>query len=893
MDNKLSRPNFLPRLWFRLPARLGGAGAALKSLLYALVVLLLTSTTARASETDLAIPDLYQNNYPHFHIFGYGVNAWWLLFYGAWVIAGTLGFSLYLRWQIRRLPAHRSMLNVAEVIFQTCKTYLIQQGKFLLMLFVLIGIAIGYYLLGFGGGGAEPTQGAEAAKAAEAAGEHLSPVATLFLVLLFSVVGMGGSYAVAWYGIRVNTWANARTAFAALRGKPWDVVNIPLRSGMSVGLFLISLELIMMVIILLFVPRTVVGVCFLGFAIGESLGASALRIAGGIFTKIADIGSDLMKIVFKVKEDDPRNPGVIADCTGDNAGDSVGPTADGFETYGVTGVALISFITLAVTNNFAVNYLDLQAKLIVWIFAMRFLMDFMSGVSYFVNQAISERQYAGLKEFNFEQPLTRLIWIASILCISTSYFMSWLLMGDLHVDKMVGGTVVRTDMPHLWWQLATIISCGTLAAVLIPEFTKIFTSAHSKHVHEIVTATREGGASLTILSGIVAGNFSAFWIGSLIASLMAAAYFVSLQGLGEVMGVHASIFAFGLVAFGFLCMGPVNIAVDSYGPVTDNAQSIFELAQTEQIPGIKQEIERDFGFEPDFERGKYYLESNDSAGNTFKATAKPVLIGTAVVGATTMIFSIILLLQHAGMLHLELTDAPVLLGFICGGAVIFWFAGASMQAVTTGAYRAVEFIKRNMNLDKKEADIEDSRTVVRICTQYAQNGMWNIFIALMTITLAFAFFDPNFFVAYLVSIAVFGLFQAIYMANGGGAWDNAKKLVEVDYKEKNTPVHAATVIGDTVGDPFKDTTSVALNPIIKFSTLFGLLAVEIAVNVKKTTLAGRGVDYTPWVGVILLAVALTFVWRSFYAMRIPPKGETGAPADGQPIAEAQVPVRAH
>jgi K(+)-stimulated pyrophosphate-energized sodium pump len=627
---------------------------------------------------------------------------------------------------------------------------------------------------------------------------------------------------------------------------------------MSVGLFLISLELVMMVIILLFVPRQIVGVCFLGFAIGESLGASALRIAGGIFTKIADIGSDLMKIVFKVKEDDPRNPGVIADCTGDNAGDSVGPTADGFETYGVTGVALIAFITLAVNN------IEVQAKLIVWIFAMRFLMDFMSGVSYFVNQSISEKKYRGLKEFDFEQPLTRLIWIASILCISTSFLMSGLLISNLQVEG-------RTYY-HLWWQLAAIISCGTLAAVLIPEFTKIFTSSHSKHVHEIVTASKEGGASLTILSGIVAGNFSAFWKGMLIASLMAGAYFVSLQGLDALMEVTlagqktgvGSIFAFGLVAFGFLCMGPVNIAVDSYGPVTDNAQSVFELAQTEHIAGIKEEIKRDFGFEPDFERGKHYLESNDSAGNTFKATAKPVLIGTAVVGATTMIFSIILLLGNRGLLQLSLTDAPVLLGFICGGAVVFWFAGASMQAVTTGAYRAVEYIKKNMNLDKKEADIEDSKTVVRICTEYAQSGMWNIFIALMTITLAFALFNPNFFVAYLISIAVFGLFQAIYMANAGGAWDNAKKLVEVDLKEKGTSLHAATVIGDTVGDPFKDTTSVALNPIIKFSTLFGLLAVEIAVEI------GHGAK-AALVGVGLLIISLIFVWRSFYAMRIPPK----------------------
>jgi K(+)-stimulated pyrophosphate-energized sodium pump len=637
---------------------------------------------------------------------------------------------------------------------------------------------------------------------------------------------------------------------------------------MSIGLFLISLELIMMVVILLFVPRNIVGYCFLGFAIGESLGASALRIAGGIFTKIADIGSDLMKIAFKVKEDDPRNPGVIADCTGDNAGDSVGPTADGFETYGVTGVALISFITLAVPS------VDIQAKLIVWIFFMRFLMDFMSGASYFINQVISEKQYKGLKEFDFEQPLTRLIWIASILCIAMSYLMSKLLIGDISVT---GADGVARALPDLWWQLASIISCGTLAAVLIPEFTKVFTSSHSKHVHEIVTASREGGASLTILSGLVAGYFSAFWKGILIAGLMFVAYLVSQLGLDQVMGEYASIYAFGLVAFGFLCMGPVNIAVDSYGPVTDNAQSVFELAQTEQIPGIEGQIERDFGFRPDFAQGKHYLEANDSAGNTFKATAKPVLIGTAVVGATTMIFSIILSLKKDGLLALSLTDAPVLLGFICGGAVIYWFCGASMQAVTTGAYRAVEYIKQNMNLDKPEADIEDSKTVVRICTEYAQSGMWNIFIALMAITLAFALFDPNFFVAYLVSIAIFGLFQAISMANTGGAWDNAKKLVEVDLKEKNTPLHAATVVGDTVGDPFKDTTSVALNPIIKFSTLFGLLAVEIAVKMRHPVDAAgvplegaaKPADYTVAAGVVMFLVALYFVWRSFYAMRIP------------------------
>ncbi len=826
----------------------------LKLILCAAVLLLLAAPFVRASEADLAIPDLSHGSYDKLG----GATPWQVLFYGACVIAGTLSISLYLLYQIRKYPAHKSMLDVAHIIFQTCKTYLIQQGIFLLSLFVIIAALMSYYFLALRG---ETPQ-------------------TLLTVLLFSIIGMGGSYAVAWYGIRVNTYANARTAFASLRGKPWDVVNIPLRAGMSVGLFLISLELVMMVIILLFVPRDIVGYCFIGFAIGESLGASALRIAGGIFTKIADIGSDLMKIVFNVKEDDPRNPGVIADCTGDNAGDSVGPTADGFETYGVTGVALIVFITLAVKD------VNIQAMLIVWIFAMRFLMDFMSGVSYFINQAISEKMYEGKKHFDFEQPLTRLIWIASILCITTSFGMSWLLLSDLSmVVQRPDGSSFWTTLPNLWWQLATIISCGTLAAVLIPELTKVFTSSHSKHVHEIVTASREGGASLTILSGLVAGNFSAFWMGLLITGLMAGAYFVSLLSLNDLMMVElmrnqplvgvGSIFAFGLVAFGFLCMGPVNIAVDSYGPVTDNAQSVFELAQTEQIPGIKEEIQRDFGFVPDFEVGKHYLEANDSAGNTFKATAKPVLIGTAVVGATTMIFSIILVLGKAGVLALTLTDAPVLLGFMCGGAVVFWFSGASMQAVTTGAYRAVEYIKKNMDLTKKEADINDSIAVVRICTKYAQAGMWNIFIALMTITLAFAFFNPNFFVAYLISIAVFGLFQAIYMANAGGSWDNAKKLVEVDLKEKGTPLHAATVIGDTVGDPFKDTTSVSLNPIIKFSTLFGLLAVEIAVKMTQTATGNQTTDYGPYVGVVMLAIALYFVWRSFYAMRIP-KEDPGA-----------------
>ncbi len=856
----------------------------LKRMLFMLAAFQLSTLSLFASEADLAIPDLHAGSYT---LFGGTITAWQLLFYGALVICGTLGISLFQFFMIKKEKAHISMLKVAEIIYQTCRTYLLQQGKFLLMLFAFIAVAMAFYFLVMKG----------------------EAVPVLLQILLFSVIGMGGSYTVAWYGIRVNTLANARTAFASLEGKPWNVVNIPLRAGMSVGLFLISLELVMMVIILLFVPRNIVGYCFLGFAIGESLGASALRIAGGIFTKIADIGSDLMKIVFKVKEDDPRNPGVIADCTGDNAGDSVGPTADGFETYGVTGVALISFITLAITITDITGRIDivkilaaagvadvskeavqsiaalfqaeLQSKLIVWIFAMRFLMDFLSGCSYFVNQAISTVKYKGKTEFDFEEPLMRLIWIAAILCISVSFGMSYLLLGNLDLTMSVAAleklsitadkAIVFAQYPGIWWKLAMIISCGTLAAVLIPEFTKIFTSSKSKHVQEIVTATREGGSSLTILSGIVAGNFSAFWMGVLIAALMTGAYVTSTFGLADVMGPYASIFAFGMVAFGFLCMGPVTIAVDSYGPVTDNAQSIFELSQIEAVPNIKAEIKKDYGFEPNFELGKHFLEANDGAGNTFKATAKPVLIGTAVVGATTMIFAIILLLKKVGFLKLSLTDAPVILGFICGGAVIFWFAGASMQAVTTGAYRAVEFIKKNLNLDKTEADLEDSKTVVRICTQYAQKGMWNIFIALMTLTLAFAFVDPNFFVAYLVSIAVFGLFQAIYMANAGGSWDNAKKVVEVDLKEKGTALHDAAVVGDTVGDPFKDTSSVSMNPIIKFSTLFGLLATEIAIEMKLHAIKAQATDYTIFIAIPFFVIGLIFVWRSFYAMRIPEK----------------------
>jgi len=801
----------------------------LKFSILTICMLLGSGISVFASEANLAIPDLHIGEY---HIFGTTVSPWNFLFYGALVIAGTLGFSLLLFTQIRKLPAHKSMLDVAATIYKTCRTYLLQQGKFLLMLFGLIAWIICIYFFGL-------------VKEIEPGSTIPMPL-VVAQVLLYSIIGVAGSYLVAWYGIRVNTYANARTAFASLKGKPLDVVNIPLKAGMSVGLFLISLELVMMVIILLFVPRQIVGVCFLGFAIGESLGASALRIAGGIFTKIADIGSDLMKVVFKVKEDDPRNPGVIADCTGDNAGDSVGPTADGFETYGVTGVALISFIVLAVKDP------GIQSKLIVWIFGMRFLMDFLSGCSFFINQVISRKLYGKRKIFDFESPLMRLIWIAATLCISATFFMSNFLLGDM------------AD-PSLWWKFAIIISCGTLAAVLIPEFTKLFTSSKSRHVNEVVSASREGGPSLNILSGIVAGNFSAFWTGLLIAGLMTIASYTAGLGLDAVLGPHASIFAFGLVAFGFLCMGPVTIAVDSYGPVTDNAQSVFELSQIEQIEGISEEIERDFGFTPDFEIGKHYLEANDAAGNTFKATAKPVLIGTAVTGATTMIFAIILLLEKVGLLNLSLTDAPVILGLICGGAVIFWFSGASIQAVTTGAYRTVKFIKRTFKLDNKTADAKDSIAVVKICTKYAQKGMWNIFIALMSLTLAFAFMDPNFFVAYLVSIAVFGLFQAIYMANAGGSWDNAKKVVEVDLKEKHSPLHEAAVIGDTVGDPFKDTSSVSLNPIIKFSTLFGLLATEICIEMKANAVH----DYSMYIAIPFLILGLMFVWRSFYKMRIP------------------------
>jgi K(+)-stimulated pyrophosphate-energized sodium pump len=728
------------------------------------------------------------------------------------------------------MPVHKSMLDISELIYETCKTYLITQGKFILLLEVFIGFVILLYfgyLLKF-----------EAMKVG--------------IILLFSLIGIAGSYGVAWFGIRVNTFANSRTAFASLKGKPYPCYAIPLKAGMSIGMLLISVELFMMLCILLFIPGDYAGSCFIGFAIGESLGAAALRIAGGIFTKIADIGADLMKIVFNVKEDDARNPGVIADCTGDNAGDSVGPSADGFETYGVTGVALISFIILAVQGDVT------QVQLLVWIFAMRIMMIIASGASYLINETIARRRYINAHDMNYEAPLTSLVWLTSIVSVVLTYVVSFLLIPDIGDGS-------------LWWKLSTVITCGTLAGAIIPELVKIFTSVESTHVKEVVTSSREGGASLNILSGLVAGNFSAYWLGIVIMLLMSIAYGVSTLGMGELMMAPA-VFAFGLVAFGFLGMGPVTIAVDSYGPVTDNAQSVFELSTIEQIPGIAQEIQRDYGFTPEFTRAKDLLEENDGAGNTFKATAKPVLIGTAVVGATTLIFSIILSLTHGLqpelVINLSLLHPPFLLGLITGGAVIHWFVGASTQAVTTGAYRAVEFIKANMNLESAAAaSIEDSKKVVEICTKYAQKGMFNIFLTVFFSTLAFAFVEPYFFIGYLISIALFGLYQAIFMANAGGAWDNAKKIVEVTLKQKGTELHAATVVGDTVGDPFKDTSSVALNPIIKFTTLFGLLAVELAVSL--TEQRGPGLSHV--LAAVFLLISMFFVHRSFYGMRIEQK----------------------
>ncbi|HXG87085.1 MAG TPA: sodium-translocating pyrophosphatase [Vicinamibacterales bacterium] len=777
-------------------------------------------------EVNIHLPDLNQGDF-------LGMTGHQILLSGLVVCVLGLLFGAWTFAAVKRMPVHRSMAEISELIYETCKAYLIQQGKFLLILEVFIGAVIVAYfaLIGF-------------------------PASRIAIILVFSLIGIAGSYGVAWYGIRINTLANSRTAFASLRGKAFPVCDIPLQAGMSVGMMLISVELLFMLAILLFIPGEYAGVCFLGFAIGESLGAAALRIAGGIFTKIADIGSDLMKVVFKIKEDDARNPGVIADCTGDNAGDSVGPTADGFETYGVTGVALISFIMLAVRHPDPDTQTLLQVQLLVWIFMMRVMMVLASAGSYLVNNAIATGKYAGATKMNFEAPLTSLVWLTSIVSVVLTYVLSYLLIPTLAGDS------------DLWWQLSTVITCGTLAGAIIPEFVKVFTSTHSRHVREVVISSREGGASLNILSGLVAGNFSAYWLGLTIMALMAVAYFVSLMGLDGIM-LAPAIFAFGLVAFGFLGMGPVTIAVDSYGPVTDNAQSVYELSQIEEIPGIEQELQRDFGFSPNFAVGKELLEENDGAGNTFKATAKPVLIGTAVVGATTMIFAIIMGLTQGltvGMEKLSILHPPFLLGLIAGGSMIYWFTGASMQAVTTGAYRAVEFIKANIKLDGVvKASVEDSRKVVEICTQYAQKGMFNIFLAIFFTTLAFAFIEPFFFIGYLVSIALFGLFQAIFMANAGGAWDNAKKIVETELKMKGTPLHDASIVGDTVGDPFKDTSSVAMNPVIKFTTLFGVLAVELGIFLAGGT---EGSTLTVALAGLFFLVGATFVYRSFYAMRI-------------------------
>ncbi len=793
---------------------------------------------AAGGEASLVVPDLGQVT------FG-AVSGRALLTWGLLVCVLGLVFGLVIFRQLKNLPVHASMREISELIYATCKTYLITQGKFLLILEAFIGIIIVLYF-----------------------GVLLKFAAVkVVVILLFSVVGIGGSYGVAWFGMRINTFANSRTAFASLGGQAFPVHAIPLKAGMSVGMLLVSVELFMMLCILLFVPGDYSGACFIGFAIGESLGAAALRIAGGIFTKIADIGSDLMKIVFNIKEDDARNPGVIADCTGDNAGDSVGPSADGFETYGVTGVALIAFILVGVKDP------GIQVQLLVWIFVMRVLMILTSGASYLINDALARGKYAGATRMNFEAPLTSLVWITSLVSVAITYIASWMLVGSLGDGS-------------LWWKLSTVITCGTLAGAIIPELVKIFTSTASAHVREVVTSAREGGASLDILSGLVAGNFGSYWLGIVVVVLMGIAYAVSTLGLGALM-IAPAVFAFGLVAFGFLGMGPVTIAVDSYGPVTDNAQSVFELSVIETLPGVKAEIKRTYGFEVNFESAKQMLEENDGAGNTFKATAKPVLIGTAVVGATTMIFSIIVLLTHGlteNVQKLSLLHPPFLLGLITGGAVIYWFTGASIQAVTTGAYRAVEFIKANIKLEGvTRASVTDSKKVVAICTQYAQKGMFNIFLTVFFSTLAFAFLEPYFFIGYLISIALFGLYQAVFMANAGGAWDNAKKIVEVDLKEKGTPLHAATVVGDTVGDPFKDTSSVAMNPIIKFTTLFGLLAVELAVTLG----ADQGVGLTRVLAAVFFAVSVVFVWRSFYAMRIRGGAPAAAGAGGQVGAVAR------
>jgi K(+)-stimulated pyrophosphate-energized sodium pump len=817
-----------------------------------------TSGHKPGGEVNIILPD-FTNTKVQASFLG-GMSGHNLLLAGLVVCALGLGFGMMIYVSLKNLPVHRSMLEISELIYETCKAYLFRQGKFLMVLWAFIAVAMIAYF------------------------KVLVDVtwSDMALILLFSLIGIAGSYGVAWFGIRVNTFANSRAAFASLRGKPFPTYDIPLKAGMSIGMALISVELLIMLIILLFLPSDVAGKCFIGFAIGESLGAAALRNAGGIFTKIADIGSDLMKIVFKIKEDDARNPGVIADCVGDNAGDSVGPSADGFETYGVTGVALISFIMLAIlpglylpdgqtmatatSEAIAAAQADqgaVQVKLLVWIFMMRIIMVVASVFAYYVNHIMAKGAYGNADKFNFEKPLTNLVFITSGVSVVLTYVASYLLIPNIQGDTT------------LWWKLSTIITCGTLAGAIIPELVKIFTSTESTHVREVVTSSKEGGASLNILSGLVAGNFSGYWLGMAIMILMGISYYIAImpndagQSLGNLM-VAPAVFAFGLVAFGFLGMGPVTIAVDSYGPVTDNAQSVYELSMIESVPGIKDEIKRDFGFNPDFEKGKEFLEENDGAGNTFKATAKPVLIGTAVVGATTMIFALIVGLTHGLTENLDklgLMHPPFLLGLIAGGCIIYWFTGASTQAVSTGAYRAVEFIKQNMRLEgATKASVEDSKKVVDICTKYAQAGMFNIFLGVFFATLAFAFYDSFFFIGFLVSTALFGLFQAIFMANAGGAWDNAKKIVETELKAKGTDLHAATVVGDTVGDPFKDTSSVAMNPVIKFCTLFGLLAVELAISIVAKQDGKTGLTHA--LAFVFFAISAFFVWRSFYGMKI-------------------------
>jgi len=835
----------------RQPSRVAGRLTAwLTPLLAVLATLVLAPVASATSEASLVMLDLNSVTFM-------GVGGATLLMGGLVICALGLVFGAVIYSQLKNMPVHQSMREISELIYETCKTYMITQGKFLLLLQVFIGGIMVYY---FGW----------LAKVEVPVGSgtfvNMAPT-KVAVIIAFSLLGIAGSYAVAWFGIRVNTFANSRTAFAALAGKPFPCYAIPLKAGMSIGTVLISVELLIMLAIILFLPADYAGPCFIGFAIGESLGASALRIAGGIFTKIADIGSDLMKIVFNIKEDDARNPGVIADCTGDNAGDSVGPTADGFETYGVTGVALISFILLAVPEAHT------QVQLLVWIFAMRVMMIVASAGSYMINESFAKARYGNADKFDFEAPLTKLVWLTSLVSIGLTYLVSYLLIPELNLKTGVPGDTT------MWWKLSTIISCGTIAGAIIPELVKVFTSTSSAHVREVVTSSREGGASLNILSGLTAGNFSAYWMGLTFIVLMGASYLVSLQGLDAFM-LAPAVFGFGLVAFGFLGMGPVTIAVDSYGPVTDNAQSVYELSLIEEVPNIKQELKQKHNMDVNFEKAKHFLEENDGAGNTFKATAKPVLIGTAVVGATTMIFAIIMLLTNklqdtTAIANLSILHPPFLLGLIAGGSMIYWFTGASTQAVVTGAYRAVEFIKANIRLDTVggKASTSDSKKVVEICTRYAQKGMFNIFLAVFFGTLAFACLEPYFFIGYLIAIALFGLFQALFMANAGGAWDNAKKVVEVNLKQKGTPLHAATVVGDTVGDPFKDTSSVAMNPIIKFTTLFGLLAVELAVALNNPGQHSGNIENTTspttlTMAIVFFLISATFVWRSFYAMRI-------------------------